>query len=345
VLSFSAQKMARKSSTHEIARRMSAEISTATNISVEFDHPDRVYISGDDLHGNINLSSHYPIKITKLLVILNGETNVEWAEEPILRSLEKFGDYKQHVYAEHDLTQTLEKLIDEDSKLFKGNCTVQFHFKLPDSLPSSVESTFGSTKYVCKVEFIDILHSPQHFEHPHHHDHQHQERPQVLEFPFTVLARIPVGHIPRLERPMVQEELIEISGCFRSEGAILVRLSLPKEEFTLGEVLNSLVYVENQTVKHTVHEIGIALMQDIHFYVQDIHEIEKNEAKVVTQGKIGPIPPGTSEEIRVELNIPKLMPPTQNGKLISIWYRVAIIGDGHITANVSIPIIIAMPDL
>lgn len=108
-----------------------------------------------------------------------------------MQPLEKFGDYKQHVYAEHDLTKTLEQLIDDESKLFEGNCSVPFHFKLPESLPSSVESTFGSTKYVCKVEFIDILHSPEHFMHPHHHDHQHQERPQVLEFPFTVLARIP----------------------------------------------------------------------------------------------------------------------------------------------------------
>lgn len=112
----------------------------------------------------------------------------------MLQPVEKFGDYKQHIYAEQDLTETLEELIDDESKVFQGNCTIPFHFQLPESLPSSVESIFGSTKYICKVEFIDILHSPHHQIHsqsPHHHNHRHQERPQVLEFPFTVLARIP----------------------------------------------------------------------------------------------------------------------------------------------------------
>lgn len=86
-------------------------------------------------------------------------------------------------------------------------------------------------------------------------------------------------------------------------------------------------------------------MQDIHFYVKDLHEIEKNETKIVAETRIGPIQPGSSDEIQATLNIPKLMPPTQNGKIISIWYRIAIIGDEHITAKMSIPIIIAMPDL
>lgn len=157
-----------------------------TKISVEFDHPDQVYIGGEDLNGTVVINSNYPVKVTKLFVILNGETKVEWTHD---NGLQKFGDYKQNIHVKHDLTKTLENLIAEDSQLFEGNCSVPFHFKLPENLPSSVESTFGGTKYVCKVEILDILHSPAH-EHHHHHQQQHEERPQVFEFPFTVLAKI-----------------------------------------------------------------------------------------------------------------------------------------------------------
>lgn len=102
------------------------------------------------------------------------------------------------------------------------------------------------------------------------------------------------------------------------------------------------MHVENKTYYHTIHEIGIALIQDIHVNVGDLKGHGKMETKAISVQMVQPnLPHEKFEEIAVALQVPNDLPPTQETRLISIRYRVAIVGDeAHIKSDTSIPIII-----
>lgn len=100
---------------------------SGAKISVKFENPNEIFVGGENLSGKILIDSKNPVKVTKLIVILKGETKIEWNEE---NGMQKFSDFKEDFRSELDLTKNLEDLISEDSQLFQGNCSIPFQFKV-----------------------------------------------------------------------------------------------------------------------------------------------------------------------------------------------------------------------
>lgn len=140
------------------------------------------------------------------------------------------------------------------------------------------------------------------------------------------------------------EDKINIGGCFFDPpGEILVRLSVSKDHYLLGHTIDAVLYVENHTIKHTIHEIGLALIQDIFANRGTKSKIDKRniDSKTISVQKFGAIGPTKSETITAALEIPQHLAPTQESGLISIRYRLLIIGDeSHIASTTSLPVTI-----
>lgn len=139
--------------------------------------------------------------------------------------------------------------------------------------------------------------------------------------------------------PILSAATINVSGYCGPLEEIIIRLSIQKDFYACGDSVHAVICIENKTHFHTVHEIGVALMQDIHVSAEG-HE--KIQTKTIVFQKISAnLHHGKSEEIMVALEVPKHLPPTQESRLISIRYRISSLGDkSHFTSQPSIPITI-----
>lgn len=135
------------------------------------------------------------------------------------------------------------------------------------------------------------------------------------------------------------EHIIEFGGFAGPTEEIIVHLSIPKDYYACEETINALMHVENNTRYHTIHDIGLALMQHIHV---SIGGHVKSETKTIISKKVGPnLQHGKSEEVITTLQVPSNLLPTQTGQLISIRYQIEIIGDEeHFESQTWIPVTI-----
>lgn len=113
----------------------------------------------------------------------------------------------------------------------------------------------------------------------------------------------------------------------------------------MGENIQPIVYVENQTTKHTIHSVGVGLRQNILLSAETKYESSpgrKTISQIIETANVGPIPHQFADEFTASLPIPSTIPPTQIGGLISISYEVVIVGDEHIQTDIAVPVLIAL---
>lgn len=167
------------------------------NIFIQFDRELATYIGGEELKGVVTIVCPAPCEITQLAVLLQGETEIHWEDEE--ETLNLYEDYACHLNMKEDLTHLLEAIIANDLfELPKGTHQFPFIFRLPDNLPSSISTDYGSTSYQCVVQ-IDCMQ-------PHLLLPGKEEKELLVEEPFAVIAGIPLGFHSSLEVPMQKED-------------------------------------------------------------------------------------------------------------------------------------------
>lgn len=105
---------------------------------VEFDKHDRIYKAGGTLRGILHVDCPSTVEIFALSISFNGETSVTY-----YGAIEKHSDHETHLGAIQDIIEIYKNEKREDAKVTK----VPFQFDLPADLPSSIESSFGFTRY------------------------------------------------------------------------------------------------------------------------------------------------------------------------------------------------------
>lgn len=136
--------------------------------TIEFDKHNRTYTAGDRLTGLLSvdrLSSN--VIISSVSMSLKGETRVSWHD-----TLMQHSDHEINLCDMEDYTKVYEKIRNDEEQITK----VPFNLWLPADLPSSIESKFGSTRYVCIVQIGYI-------------SKENKSDLETFEFPFTILAR------------------------------------------------------------------------------------------------------------------------------------------------------------
>lgn len=139
--------------------------------------------------------------------------------------------------------------------------------------------------------------------------------------------------------PIRCEHIVEFGSFTGPPEEIVVHLSIPKDHYACEETIEALMHVENKTYYHTIHDIGLALMQHIHV---SIGGHAKTETKTIVAQKVGPnLQHGKSEEVIIALQVPNNLLPTQTGRLISVQYQLEIMGvEEHFESQTWIPITI-----
>lgn len=134
---------------------------------VNFNKHERVYTAGEKVEGTLYVDTPSMFDVGRLSLSLSGETVVTWYDE----FDGKHFSHETNLCFTKDFTQAFKNARRPGEQITK----VPFEFDLPRNLPSSIESKFGSTRYMCivKMEYG-------------HHSVKYNPRDT---FPFIVLGR------------------------------------------------------------------------------------------------------------------------------------------------------------
>ncbi|KAI3410141.1 hypothetical protein GPALN_006500 [Globodera pallida] len=205
-------------------------------------------------------------------------------------------------------------LCQQPMELSPGRHKFGLRVTIPDSVPSSFESQFGSIRYSIKVQLIGNA--------------EHCSAVEV--FPFLVLAKSYFDDIPHAIIHFDYQDEIDFTVCTLPFGTVRLQISLPRTVFCIGEVIRAHLHVRNGTRK----TLKDCRLQAIHFaadYVPFIPNIglvlktqfearsryEQASDRKVVENVMDSYPLGRDMEECV-LRVPEQAVPTHQGSPDSI---------------------------
>uniref|UniRef100_A0A914HSG5 Arrestin C-terminal-like domain-containing protein n=1 Tax=Globodera rostochiensis TaxID=31243 RepID=A0A914HSG5_GLORO len=154
-------------------------------------------------------------------------------------------------------------LCQQPMELSPGRHKFGLRVTIPDSVPSSFESQFGSIRYSIKVQLIGNA--------------EHCSAVEV--FPFLVLAKSYFDDIPHAIIHFDYQDEIDFTVCTLPFGTVRLQISLPRTVFCIGEVIRAHLHVRNGTRK-TLKDCRLQLVLKTQFEARSRYE-QASDRKVV----------------------------------------------------------------
>lgn len=169
--------------------------------NLNFDSASDLYFAGQEIKGTLVISNSILTRMQKIGVTILGETRTHWNEKRHGNMV--YESSESHFNQLIDLTSNLNFVVDSDSTSRELHF-LKFSFALPATLPSSFESNFGYTRYMCvgKVELVK----------QNHHMIVCEATEYSCERKFFVLAAIPLGHYKGADAAVFKEDVIKNAG-------------------------------------------------------------------------------------------------------------------------------------
>ncbi|KAI1721065.1 arrestin domain-containing protein 15 [Ditylenchus destructor] len=248
----------------------------------------RVY-TGDCLNATVLLDSADPETIIhELLAEIRGVGRTGWVNI-----------HTDKIYeTEQEYINLVLPLCHQQMALRPGRHRFALRVAIPDGMPSSFESEFGSIRYTVKISLSSNA------------DHSSA----VEVFPFFVVTRSFFDDVPQaVMQPIDYRDEIDFTVCTLPFGTVYLRISLPRTAFCLGEMIPAKIYVKNATRK-AVKDCRLQLLLKIQFEAKSRYE-HANDRKLVEQiidswlmGRVKGRTEKTFDECR--LRVPETATPT-----------------------------------
>ncbi|KAL3117079.1 hypothetical protein niasHT_007482 [Heterodera trifolii] len=213
----------------------------------------RVY-SGDCLSATVLLDSTDPDNaIQEFLAEISGVGQTGWVNIHTDKIYETEQAYLRMVVP----------LCHQPMELSPGRHKFGLRVTIPDSVPSSFESQFGSIRYSIKVQLVGNA--------------EHCSAVEV--FPFLVLAKSYFDDIPHAIKHFDYQDEIDFTVCTLPFGTVRLQISLPRTGFCLGEVIRAHLHVRNGTRK-TLKDCRLQLVLKTQFEARSRYE-QASDQKLV----------------------------------------------------------------
>uniref|UniRef100_A0A7I4Y070 Arrestin_C domain-containing protein n=2 Tax=Haemonchus contortus TaxID=6289 RepID=A0A7I4Y070_HAECO len=191
-------------------------------------------------------------------------------------------------------------LCPPDTPIPAGKHQFPLQVMIPENVPSSYESQFGSVRYQIKVVLT-----------------ANTDQASCSEvFPIVVLARSFFDQVPvNILSPIDFRDEIDFTCCTLPFGCVSLMVSLPRTAFRLGETIEAQVTVNNRTRK-ALKDCALQLAMKTQFEAMSRYE-HVNEKKL-NEHLIETVPLGKVKARHKEVfakcivRVPEGVPPTQN---------------------------------
>ncbi|CAG7817566.1 unnamed protein product [Allacma fusca] len=291
-----------------------------TQFDIILDNPHRSYFAGQTVSGKVVISLDRPKRVQGIKLKLIGKAKTHWKESSgrsttTVSDEENYIDEKVYLFGyEAD---------GSESTLPGGNHNYTFYFQLPEQIPSSFESRYGTVKYYLAAVMSRSLKSN-----------------------FTVKTLFTVNGIFDLNEEWGARHAGELSEqkqvcclCCRS-GPISLSLRIPRTGFVPGETVPFSAEIVNSS-RRKIHSTTLALIQNLTFRAGThtkkksvtIHVIQGPELlagneEVWTSNDRPSVPVGANETWRLPTQIIRIpsVPPTRLGGcgIIETHYLIKI---------------------
>ena len=165
---------------------------------------------------------------------------------------------------EQDYLNIVVPLCQRPMELAPGRHKFGLRVAIPETLPSSYESQFGSIRYSIRLQLLG--------------NGDHSSAIEV--FPFLVLAKSYLDEVPQaVMRHIDYEDEIDFTVCTLPFGTVRLRISLPRTGFCIGEVIRARIYVRNGSRKR-LKDCRLQLVLKSQFQAQSRYE-QANDRKLV----------------------------------------------------------------
>ncbi|GAB6023910.1 hypothetical protein CHUAL_008645 [Chamberlinius hualienensis] len=210
---------------------------------ITFNNPLTVYFSGQEVTGKVTLKLNDELKHKGIFIRFLGLTSVHWTEtRRHYNSLTKtyntiiLNRDDSHKYFEFEFPLLQAPISEEDTKLAAGLHEYEFHQVLPMSLPTSMEGTYGRTRYTCSA----YISRPWRFN-------------PKCKAAFTVLELIDLNTLPSIGNPVNGFGSVPVRRLCCKSGSISANVSVNKQGFVSGETMHISARVENASTTKIKH--------------------------------------------------------------------------------------------
>ncbi|KAG6934872.1 arrestin domain containing 5 [Chelydra serpentina] len=201
---------------------------------------DKVYLAGSRIDGQVILCLNNSLIDPIVKVELVGRGYLEWNEE-----INADKDYSRNIVCNNkaDYINKTKTFRITDNWLDSGTHTFDFHFNLPDNLPSTFTSNIARVSYFLKASCAsrELIFAKQ--------------KKYLLVQGTSSILRDKI----QSQYPLVVEvdKHIDYHCCFKN-GLVILRISLAKNTFAPGEHINFTTEIDNQTGR-SIRKVVFAL--------------------------------------------------------------------------------------
>lgn len=282
--------------------------------TIEFNSPEKVYVSGSRLKGVVKIGFEKPTKMKCINIHIKGKGKSHWEKDDGSDTI----DYRAYEYY---IQETI-KLYGENADTVKhpeGDFTYPFSIDLGKDIPSSYEGKRGYVRYTCTAS----IERPWKFD-------------QNVKEPFTVIQHYDCNNIPNALTPIVDSVDQKVEGFFcckcSEEGSMTVKININKTAFVPGEPLVYDISIDNRS-QNLIKDMDFILRQNVTYvgYSDRLfssgkpHFHTKKASFKLSEDKID-VPVNQYKTYKGASTIPALPPSELHGcNIIDIQYNVILV--------------------
>ncbi|KAG5666807.1 hypothetical protein PVAND_014817 [Polypedilum vanderplanki] len=276
------------------------------NCEVKFlRNTNAVYYSGNLLEATVEMNLTECVRINEITSKFIGYAKTEWTVDISKYNLQTFT-------GRIDYLDKKIQVLNEDSTavdLSPGTHNFDFQFQLPENIPTSYKSKFGSIKYKIQVviNFSSLTKSELFF-----------------DLPFIVIHPINLNSIyPSLNEP-IKVELAKKFNFNLASSDLNMMVVVPQGGYVAGQAIEVLVQIENLG-RTRVKYVKIALRKISKYSCQLPKPLNKTSTEVLIKEVIyNEIPSKSKRDFLRSIFIPPVPPNIENCDLINVSYELKV---------------------
>ncbi|XP_033226802.1 arrestin domain-containing protein 17-like [Belonocnema kinseyi] len=281
-------------------------------LKIIFDNP--IYYPGETVKGKLFIFLDTPQKYRGIRIQIKGVAQTFWrvTKKETDNSLRHTAKKSTESFAHEEYFSRRFYIAGGhagETELPSGEHVRPFEYKLPQNLPSSFESEFGSIRYTAKA----IFGFPWGFN-------------QEIEHAFKVVSNCDLNRDPRAKKPVMVEKC-KAFGCYCTLSTITANLSIPLGGYVPGQSIPVNVDLENKSgIK--ISNVKLTLHKNVIYRVKKPRADEKTKSFIEAEISKGPMEYKGMISYKQVLKVPDLQPSTLNTcGIITINYTLKLEAD------------------
>ncbi|CAJ0597256.1 unnamed protein product [Cylicocyclus nassatus] len=304
------------------------------SVSIEIPNSERPFVPGDVVEGTVNINADHPLKAKAVRVFLKAGAETEWWVS--VYGIDSVHGRSAKVFYAANLTYAQEESClwapEENEKkgtIPAGMHSFPFTFTLPEDCPPNFEGSCGSITYTITAEV---------------------ERPwkvnKTASVSLSVCPVFDLNLIPEASSSSSAFKFKKTGFVFLRHGKLCVQMKLARSGYTVGETIEALIEVNNDTKQPAVRlDMRLRRVDNYTAYrhgkttTNNENRCNKRqeETTIADESKSINIAPHEVGSTTVSLTIPETTPTIKTCSIIEVTYyvEVRVVCKGTINSSVA----------